>query len=88
MKRKFYGYKIIQQFKIHNITFYIGFSKREKKPYATFFSRDGEKDFMWIRFFNDLYAAQKDIVERSHRELPSIEFDIEMREETIYGDKT
>ena len=72
-RRRFFGYKIIQSFKILDFNFYIGYSKHEKKQYATFFKRDDQKDFGWIRFFSILFDAQKDIADRVYRSLDQLE---------------
>lgn len=88
MKKRYFRYKIIQTLPIGNVTFYIGYKKNGRYKYATFFKRDNNTDFAWIRFFNDLYSAQKDIVDRAFREIPNLDFNLEMKEETIYGIKT
>lgn len=72
--KRFFGYKVIQRLRIGNVTFYIGFNRNEKKPYATFFRRDREKNYSWIRFFNDKFSAQKDIIDRAYREIPMLEY--------------
>ena len=87
MKKRYFRYKIIQTLPIGDVTFYIGYKKNDRYKYATFFKRDNNTDFAWIRFFNDLYSAQKDIVDRAYREIPNLDFNLEMKEETIYGDK-
>ena len=50
MKKKYFGYKIIQTLPIGNITFYIGYKKNDRQPYATYFRRNSSKEFAWVRF--------------------------------------
>jgi hypothetical protein len=88
MKKKYFGYKIIQTLPIGNITFYIGYKKNDRHPYATYFRRNSSKEFAWVRFFNDLFSAQKDIVDRAYREIPLLEFSIERKEVFANGIKT
>lgn len=81
MKKKYFGYKIIQTLPVGNEVFYIGYKKNDRLEYATYFKRNGSMNFAWVRFFNDLYSAQKDIVERAHRNIPIIDFSIEKEAE-------
>jgi len=57
--KRFFGYKVIQKLSIGNVTFFIGYNKYGKSKYATFFRRKGEKNYSWIRFFDDRFSAQK-----------------------------
>lgn len=72
--RRFFGYKVIQKLSIGNVTFFIGYNKYSKSKYATYFRRNGEKNYSWIRFFDDRFSAQKDIVDRAYREIPMLEY--------------
>ncbi len=88
MKKKYFGYKIIQTLPIGNITFYIGYKKNDRHKYATYFRRNGYTDFAWIRFFDDLFSAQKDIIDRAYREIPLLEFSIEHKGEIANVNET
>ena len=72
--KRFFGYKVIQKLSIGNVTFFIGYNKYGKSKYATFFRRDGESNYSLIRFFDDRFSAQKDIVDRAYREIPMLEY--------------
>ena len=72
--KRFFGYMVIQKLSIGNITFFIGYNKYGKSKYATYFCRNGEKNYSWIRFFDDRFSAQKDVVDRAYREIPMLEY--------------
>ena len=73
---------------VGNVTFFIGYNRNDLKPYVTFFKRNGDKDYSWLRSFDDLFSAQKDVIDRAYREIPNLDFNLVMKEKTIYGDKT
>lgn len=72
--KRFFGYKVIQKLSISNVSFFIGYNKHGKRKYATYFRRNEEKNYSWIRFFDDCFSAQKDIVDRAYREIPMFEY--------------
>ena len=85
--KRFFGYKVIQKLSIGNITFFIGYNKYGKSKYATCFRRNEEKNYSWIRFFDDRFSAQKDIVDRAYREIPMLEY-LMNKEEKSNANKT
>ena len=85
--KRFFGYKVIQKLSIGNVNFFIGYNKYGKSKYATYFRRNGEKNYSWIRFFDDCFSAQKDIVDRAYREIPMLEYLID-KEEKSNANKT
>lgn len=66
--KKYQGYRIIDCVRIFDVMYLIGYNKKDSKPYATFFSRNG-KSYFWARYFESVEDAQKDIYERIEREL-------------------
>lgn len=85
--KRFFGYKVIQKLSIGKVNFFIGYNKYGKSKYATYFRRNGEKNYSWIRFFDDCFSAQKDIVDRAYREIPMLEY-LMNKEEKSNANKT
>lgn len=81
MKKKFFTYKVIRTITIGDVHFHIGISKTDKHRYATFFHRDGDKEYAWIRFFDYLFDAEKDVVDRAYREIGTLELNMQRRNE-------
>lgn len=66
--KKYQGYHIIDCVHVCDVMYLIGYNRKDSKPFATYFSRNG-KTYSRAKYFDSIEEAQKDIDNRIEREL-------------------